>query len=247
MRIALAAIYFKNGDIEYNLDSVAKALDKLEGKADFVIFGETFIQGFEGITWDYDKDRPNMLTLDDPRILRIRKLAKKHRLAVNIGLYEDYQGSFYDSQITIDQEGNIVNVYRRISASWKEKFVTDERYAEGDRFSSFELLGKTFMVAICGDLWFEDILMKAQEVTSDYLIWPVYLDYNADTWNKEEKYAYAKQAALLSRPTFLVNCLAIDKDDISYYSKGGACYYDKGEIIQEIPSGDEGILIVEIA
>lgn len=246
MHIALAAIYFKNGDLDYNLKAVSKTLAKLEGKVDFVIFGETFLQGFDGVSWDYEKDYPNMLSLDDLRIVRIQKLVKKHHLAVCIGLYENYQGSYYDSQITMDQDGNIINVYRRISETWKEKFVTDKRYAEGDHFSSFELLGKTFMVAICGDLWFDDILKKAQAVPSDYLIWPVYLDYNSDTWNKEEKYAYAKQAALLSRPTLLVNCLAIDKDDISYYSKGGACYFNRGKIIQEIPSGNEGILIVEI-
>ena len=247
MRVALAALYFKNGDIEYNLNAVSKALAKLEGQADFVIFGETFIQGFEGVTWDYEKDRPNMLTLDDPRLAYIQSLAKEHHLAVCIGLFENYQGHYYDTQVTMDQEGNIINVYRRISASWKEKFVTDKRYAEGDSFSSFELLGKTFMVAICGDLWYDDILQKALQIPSDYLIWPVYLDYSADTWNKEEKFAYAKQAALLSRPTLLVNSLAIDKDEISYYSKGGACYFNNGEIGHEIPSGNERILIVEIS
>lgn len=246
MRIALAALYFKNSDIEYNLSAVSKTLAKLEGKVDFVIFGETFLQGFEGVTWDYEKDCPNMMTLEDPRVAYIQSLAKKHRLAVCIGLFENYQGNYYDTQITMDSEGNIINAYRRISASWKEKFVTDKRYAEGDNFSPFELFGKTFMVAICGDLWYDDILAKAQQTPSDYLIWPVYLDYNADIWNDEEKYAYAKQAALLSRPTLLVNSLAIDKDDISYYSKGGACYFNNGEIIQEIPSGNEGILIIDI-
>lgn len=247
MRIALAALYFKNGDIEYNLEAVSKTLAKLEGKVDFVIFGESFIQGFDGLTWDYEKDYPKMLTLKHPRIEHIQGLAKKHHLAVCIGLFENDRGHYYDSQITMDSDGNIINVYRRISASWKEEFVTDGRYAEGESFSSFELLGKTFMVAICGDLWYDDILKKAQQAVSDYLIWPVYLDYSAERWNNEEKYVYAKQAALLSRPTFLVNCLAIDKDDISYYSKGGACYFNNGEIIHEIPSGDEGILIVEIS
>ena len=124
--------------------------------------------------------------------------------------------------------------------------MKDPRYAEGDAFSSFRLMGKTFLVALCGDLWYEDILEKAKNVESDYLIWPVYLDYSSERWNDEEKFAYRDQAALMSRPTFLVNCYCLDKEDISYYSKGGACYFDQGEIVKEISSGEEGILLLEI-
>ena len=155
-------------------------------------------------------------------------------------------GKLYDTQIAIDKSGDIINVYRRISASWKETFVKDPRYGEGDNFSTFFLLGKTFKVALCGDLWFEDILEKAKKVESDYLIWPVYLDFSPERWNGEEKLPYCEQAALLSHPTFLMNCYCLDKEDICYFSKGGACYFDQGKIVKEMPSGEEGILFLEL-
>ena len=246
MRIALAALGFKNGDIEYNTNVVLTTLEKLKNKADFVIFGETFLQGFDGLSWKYEQDVGRALSLDGPIIREIRNKARLTQVALSVGLFEIYEGKLYDTQITIDKNGGIIHVYRRISASWKESYVMDPRYAQGDRFSTFSLMGKTFMVALCGDLWFEDILEEAKKVQSDYLIWPVYLDYSPTRWNDEEKIPYCKQAALLSRPTFLVNCYCLDKEDISYYSKGGACYFSQGKIVKEIPSGEEGILLFEL-
>lgn len=246
MKIALAALGFKNGDIDYNVGVVLHTLEKFEGKADFIIFGETFLQGFDGLAWEYEKDIKRALSLDDPRIREIRDKVRLTRVALSIGLFELYEGKIYDTQIAIDKTGDIIHVYRRISASWKESYVRDPRYAQGERFSSFFFMGKTFMVALCGDLWYEDILAEANKIKSDYLIWPVYLDFSPTRWNEEEKLPYSQQAALLSRPTFLVNCYCLDKEDISYYSKGGACYFDDGKIIKEIPSGEEGILLLDI-
>ena len=246
MRIALAALGFKNGDIEFNGSVVLNTLEKLKSQADFVIFGETFLQGFDGLAWEYEKDLNRALSLEDPRIQNIQRKAKQTRVALSLGLFESYEGNLYDSQIAIDKNGDIIHVYRRISASWKESFVKDPRYKEGDSFSTFRFMEKTFLTALCGDLWYEDILEKAKNVKSDYLIWPVYLDYNSQRWNDEEKLAYCDQAALLSRPVFLVNSYCIDKEDISYYSKGGACYFDQGKIIKEIPSGQEGILLLDL-
>lgn len=246
MRVALAALGFKNGDVKYNFDVVLHTLEKLENQADFVIFGETFLQGFDGLTWNYEQDIAVALSLDDPRIHELQDKVKRTQVALCIGLFELWEGKLYDTQVTMDKSGDIIHVYRRISASWKENFVTDSRYAQGDHFSSFSLMGKTFMVGLCGDLWYEKILMEANNIKSDYLIWPVYLDYSFQKWNEEEKHAYCKQASLLSRPTFLVNCYCLDKEEISYYSKGGACYFDQGKIIQEIPSGGEDILLLDL-
>ena len=246
MKIALAALGFKNGNVEYNTDVILRTLEKLENQADFVIFGETFLQGFDGLTWRYEQDVERALSLDDPRIRAIQDKVKLMRVALSVGLFELYEGKLYDTQITIDRNGDIIHVYRRVSATWKETYVLDPRYAEGDRFSSFSLMGKTFMVILCGDLWFEEIREEAKKVKSDYLIWPVYLDYSSKRWNTEEKLAYCEQAASLSRPAFLVNCYCLDKEEISYYSKGGACYFDRGKIIKEIPSGEEGILLLDL-
>ena len=51
MKYALAAVGFINEDIEYNKAVLADTLRKCAGRADVVIFGEAFLQGFYGINF----------------------------------------------------------------------------------------------------------------------------------------------------------------------------------------------------
>ena len=54
MKCALAAAGFINGDIEYNKAVLADTLGKCAGKADAVIFGEAFLQGFDSLNLQPD-------------------------------------------------------------------------------------------------------------------------------------------------------------------------------------------------
>ena len=56
---------------------------------------------------------------------------------------------------------------------------------------------------------------------------------------------YAVQADRLKSPVLYVNSVCYDFDE-PYISKGGACYFDGGEIIKEVPSGAEAVLKIEI-
>ena len=76
MKVALAALGFVNGNIEHNVNVVLQTLEKLENQADFVIFGETFLQGFDGLAWKYEQDINRALSLDDPKIREIRNKVK---------------------------------------------------------------------------------------------------------------------------------------------------------------------------
>ena len=53
VRIALAAYKFINNDIEYKIGKIEKVLKEAAGKADLVCFGETFLQGFYSLNWNY--------------------------------------------------------------------------------------------------------------------------------------------------------------------------------------------------
>lgn len=53
------------------------------------------------------------------------------------------------------------------------------------------------------------------------------------------------QAEKLKSPVLYVNSVCYDFDE-PYISKGGACYFDGGKIIKEVPSGAEAVLKIEI-
>ena len=59
MIIALAAVGFKNGDTAYNKEKILETMREYSGKADLVLFGETFLQGFDSLSWNLGSPSPN--------------------------------------------------------------------------------------------------------------------------------------------------------------------------------------------
>ena len=58
MMIALAAVGFKNGDIAYNKEKIKTVIrDHGNKQVDLILFGETFLQGFDSLSWNYDSDK----------------------------------------------------------------------------------------------------------------------------------------------------------------------------------------------
>ena len=228
MKIVLAAVGFYERDIEYNRNKIIKCLKENSGKVDLILFGETFLQGFEALDWKYETDQHMALSVSDSNIQTIQKAAEENALAVSFGFLEKAGNKIYSSQLTIGADGNILNLFRRVSKGWRESF-TDEHYAEGDMFTKFEYLGNTFSIGLCGDL----------------VLWPVYTDFSAKEWNKEMKYEYAAQSKKIGRQVLLVNsvCLSGNEEELA---KGGAVCFLDGQIKEELPAGKEGVLMVQV-
>ena len=52
MKCALAAVGFINENITYNKKVITDTMIKYAGKADIILFGEAFLQGFYGAKFD---------------------------------------------------------------------------------------------------------------------------------------------------------------------------------------------------
>ena len=232
MKIALAAVGFYERDIEYNRNKILKCLKENSGKAELILFGETFLQGFEILDWKYETDQHMALSVSDSNIQMIRKAAEENALAVSFGFLEKAGNKIYSSQLTIGADGNILNLFRRVSKGWRESF-TDEHYAEGDS------------IGLCGDLWDEKNVMQIKKLRADVVLWPVYTDFSAKEWNKEMKYEYAAQSKKIGRQVLLVNsvCLSGNEEELA---KGGAVCFLDGQIKEELPAGKEGVLMVQV-
>ena len=80
-----------------------------------ICFGESFVQGFDGLTWKYDQDIERALTKDDSIIDRIRKIAETSKCGISFGFIERDKGTLYSSNMVIDSYGEIIDIFRRIS------------------------------------------------------------------------------------------------------------------------------------
>ena len=244
MKCALAAVGFINENITYNKKVIKDTMIKYAGKADIILFGEAFLQGFYGAKFDPEQDENMAITNDDSIIREICSVAKQQSIAVSFGFIEKEENIFYSSQITIDAEGKVLDLYRRVSPGWKEKFA-GERYCEGKAFHTFDFMEKKVAIGLCGDLWFDENIEALNALELEMVFWPVYTDFNYEEWNTAVKLEYAEQAGKLSCKVLYVNSVCLDKDE-EEIARGGAVLFENGCIVKEIPSGEENVLIVEV-
>ena len=244
MRCALASMGFINEDVQHNKKVIIETMIKYAKDVDIVVFGEAFLQGFYGATFEVEHDSDLAISQDDSIIREICLGAKEHKVAVSFGFIEKAADLFYSSQITIDTNGGVLDVYRRVSSGWKEDFA-NEQYCEGKDFHDFEFMGRRIVVGLCGDLWFDENIVKIKNLLPDVVLWPVYTDFNYNEWNESMKYEYAEQAGKIGGKVLYINSFCKDKDG-DEIARGGSVLFVDGEIDQEIPSGDEGVLLIEI-
>lgn len=244
MRCALASMGFINENLQYNKKVIIDTLIACSTKADIVIFGEAFLQGFYGATFNVEHDSQIAISQDDFIIQEICLAARQYATAISFGFIEKTEDCFYSSQITIGSDGSVIDLYRRVSPGWKEPFAPD-RYCEGNGFHAFSFMEKDIVVGLCGDLWFDENIDEVKQLRPDVVFWPVYTDFNFNEWNTSMKYEYASQASKFCATVLYVNSFCRDKEG-DERAKGGSALFLNGIISQEVPSGKEDVLFVEI-
>ena len=245
MKIALASATVKNRNMEFNMQAMVEAMNTVSGQADVIVFGESVLQGFDSLCWDYETDKHIAIALTDAPIQRMCEAAKQCGIAVSFGFIERIEDALYSSQIFIGSDGEIVTVFHRVSIGWKEYNKTDDHYREGKNFEKFCYGGKTFAIGLCGDLWADGKPEEMKVLHVDVVLWPVWCDYKPDEWNNSIKYEYAEQAALCGNCVLLVNPFCAD-ENATDVAKGGAVYFQNGSIVAQMSSGDSGIMITEV-
>lgn len=248
MRIGLAAVGFKDKDIDYNKNTIINLMKQYSGNADMLVFGESFLQGFEVLTWKYEEDKYIAKELTDAVITEISEKAKQYDIAVSFGFIEidNKTEELHSTQITIGDDGKIVNVFRRVSEGWKEgDAINNLHYTEGREFPKFTYKGYNFSVGLCGDFWYDDNADIVKNMNVDAVLWPVYTDYNAEEWNNKVCYEYEEQAGKIGKKVLLVNSVCLNRKNDETAS-GSASAIINGKINRYLPAGEEGVLVIEI-
>ncbi|WP_459541550.1 carbon-nitrogen hydrolase family protein [Parvimonas micra] len=237
MKIGLVSYEFKNGKIEYNIEKIEKAIISSNGSADLLCFGETFLQGFDSLSWNYEIDKNIAITKESVTMEKLKKLSEKYKIDLGIGYIEREKENIYSSFVVIEK-GKIIQNYRRITKNWKEYSITDEHYCEGKISASFIYKNREFKIALCGDMW----ICPEKFKTNGILLWPVYCNFTKEEWENTEKSDYAKQSKLVSDNVLLVNSITKEEP----ISVGGAYYFKNGKIEKSLELNKEDILFVEI-
>ncbi len=247
MKVVLAAVGFKTRDVSFNKRKMLSVMDQYAGKADLILFGETFLQGFDSLNWAFDQDISIAVSQENALITEIRKRAAEAGIGISFGYIEREGNQLFSSQLTVGKDGRILNNYRRVSTGWKVT-AADVHYAEGKGFSLFEYEGRQCTCALCGDLWHDENRDRLASLPVDIVFWPVYTDFDYRVWNTTEKIEYARQVKPIEAKVLYVNSVCLDEERKTEVevARGGAAVFHGGMIHDEIPAGTEGCLVVDV-
>jgi len=240
LTIGLVAAPFIDFDHDHQVEVIRDYLDKNQS-CDWLCFGESYIQGFEGLTWDYKKDLDQAFSVHSDRMRGLMALARSYETALSFGFIERDGDKLYSSQITIDHKGDLLHLFRRVSPGWKEPIATSQ-YKEGPGLTTFDYKGRRFGVAVCGDLFDEEVVDQLAEMPMDYLLWPLYIDYSQEDWEGGVCVEYAQQAAKVGRPVLMVNSYSQDVTR----ARGGAYLFKDGSVTSCLPLGNSGVLTIDL-
>jgi len=243
MKIGLGVSQFLDFKPSKNLETIATYTNKAKNKGiDMLLFGETVLNGFKGLSWDIKKDiKDNAIAQDSKYIKKIKELAIRNGVSLGVGYYEQYKGKVYDSYIIISKQGEKILNYRRVSKSWKPSLDLNG-YSQGGKFGNFKYLEKKFGLIICGDLWWKDkYLEEIKNLECDYLLWPLYIDYSRKDWRDYARQEYQERISKVNKDTLVINSIHNKKEG----ANGGAWFISNtGELKQKLAMGSEGILMI---
>lgn len=244
MKIVLAAAPVRTGDMAFNVETMRRAVADWSGRAELIVFGESVLQGFDCLCFDYARDAETGVDVTGEPIRALREAAREGGIALSFGFIRRREENLYSCQIFIDAGGEIVELYHRVSPGWKEISLADGHYREGEGFHCFSCQGRRFAIALCGDLWTEDWPEKMGALSPEILLWPVWCDYDPGEWNGSVKEEYAVQAARCGKTVLLVNPYCAD--GTPGCAAGGCACFREGKIVAELPAGEAGCLLVEV-
>lgn len=92
MKCALASMGFINEDVQHNKKVIIETMTKYAKDADIVVFGEAFLQGFYGATFEVEHDSNLAISQDDSIIKEICSIAKKTQSCSIIWLHRKRTG-----------------------------------------------------------------------------------------------------------------------------------------------------------
>lgn len=231
--IALASAETLDGQTARNMSVMLDAMAEAAAHGvDMICFGESFLQGFNALTWRWEQDRMMAESVDGPVVGRLAEASAAMDIALAFGLIERDGEALYSTYLVLEG-GRLLCRYRRMSRGWKEFTRTDGHYREGQEAASFLWHDRRLAVALCGDVWDVPDRFRLGE---DVLLWPVYCSYTPEEWTGGTTEEYAAQCADLAPTTLMVNSLCPGD------SAGGCFRFSAGRIAERLAPGEAGLL-----
>ena len=145
LKVGLGQVRVAMGDKDANVAALFRAVDEAaRGDCDVVVLPECSLVG-----WLSDSARRAAEPVPGPFTRKLSAAAKRHRMAVVVGLEERDGDRIYNTAVLIDRRGEIAGRHRKID----ELEIGLKLYTRGASLNVFEFEGRPTALSICADSW----------------------------------------------------------------------------------------------
>ena len=236
MRLALAQLAPRLGELEANRDRVARVLEEAGARSvDLVVFPELVLGGYRL----HATDRDTACTID-----AVAPLAEAAPgTSVLLGFHERDGPSTYNSAAYFER-GALVHVHRKLHLPQYLEFEEASLFAPGQALRAYDTAFGRVATLICGDAWEPGLPFVAVHDGARIL----YVPANSATRLEEVESYWRDMTRLYAR---LLQCYVVfvnrvgDEDGFTFW--GGSHVVDPfGEVVAEAARLAEELLVVEI-
>jgi predicted amidohydrolase len=162
--VGLGQIRVTMGDKEANVAALFHSIEEAaRAHCDLVVFPECSLAG-----WLSASARSAAEVIPGGLTRRLADAAKRHHLALIVGLEEREGTRLYNSAIMLDRDGEILARHRKIN----ELEIGSELYSRGTTLGVFPFEGRTLALNICADSWTAPITDALYEMGARVIVSP---------------------------------------------------------------------------
>jgi predicted amidohydrolase len=145
LKVGLGQIRVAMGDKKANVAEILHAVDEAaRSGCDLIVLPECSLAG-----WLSPSARSAAESIPGPVVQRLIEAARKHRMAIVVGLEEREDSRVYNSAVFIDRQGELLSRHRKIN----ELEIGLEVYSRGSSLNVVPFEGRSVALSICADSW----------------------------------------------------------------------------------------------
>lgn len=206
--------------------------------AQLIVFPELCVTGYQ--CNEYFNELAEVITPDAPSVVKMARLAKEYKIHIIYGIPErDAQNPsiLYNSQVFLDDEGNILGTYRKVHLFDQEK----NWLTPGTKFKVFDTKIGRIGLFICYDAFFPEAARCLAIQGVDLLV-------NSTNWEKPYDYDMdmVMAARALENTVYLACCNRFGPDTTLDFFGHTRILNPLGQVITAVDGEKEGIIYASL-
>ena len=179
-------------------------------------------------------------------------LAKKHKIVIIAPLFEKHaNGKFYNSAVTIDANGEIIGVYRKVHIP-NDPFFYEKAYFEPSNadYQVYKTQHACIGVLICYDQWFPEPARINALKGADIIFYPTAIgdvkDYTSPDGNWHDAWKTVQRAHAIANGVHVAAVNRVGEEGQLKFWGGSFVCDSFGKVLKEASTEKEEVLIVKV-